>query len=322
VDVEIGGSSFQFGDSGTLVYQPSNPEGPSVLVWVDRDGDQELLAAPPAGWTYVDISPDGKRVAVERITGKERDIYIWDLERAILSRLTDDPFEDSIPRWSADGNRIFFSSNRTGVFNVYSRAADGSGSDELVAESDVTQYMQGLTPDGSQVVVAHQGEDLVAIDLGPPHQAHTLLATKFAERTPSFSPDGRWVAYESDADGQPEVYVRPFPDLETRLSKISSGGGEHPLWSAKGDEIFFRDPSGSMMAAQVALTPTFAPGKVTELFSNPPRGEYFGGGSRGYAVSPLNDRFLMTLRPTRRQSDRLIVVMNWFEELKAKVPVP
>ena len=116
--------------------------------------------------------------------------------------------------------------------------------------------------------------DILAVDLGPPHQVRTLLATKSNERAPSVSPDGRWVAYQSDDEGQPEVYVGPFPDLESRRWKISSGGGEHPRWSAKGDEIFFLGPSGSMMAAQVVLTPTFDHGKVTELFSNPPRAQF------------------------------------------------
>jgi Tol biopolymer transport system component len=295
-------------------------------VWVDRDGRQEPLSAPD-GWIYPRISPDGKRVLSDRWPEEEgRDLYIWDLERETLSRLTDDPAEDLLPEWSADGSRIFFSSNRTGgPFNIYSRAADGTGSDERVLESDLGQMPSGLTPDGAQLLAVQTGPkgwDIVAIDLEQPGRARTLLATGASEKCPSASPDGRWVAYESDHEGRYEVFVGPFPDLGSRRWKISDGGGASPVWSSKGNEIFFRGPGGSMMAAQVALEPTFAPGEVMELFPNPSPGTFtLGDGGHKFDVSPVDGRFLMPKAEEPSQGERLVVVLNWFQELEAKVPV-
>jgi serine/threonine-protein kinase len=266
-------------------------------------------------------------VAADRWTENGRDIYIWNLERESLSRLTDDPGQDGIPIWSADGNRIFFSSNRGGVaFNLYSRAADGTGTDELMLASQHSQFSMNLSPDGAQLFVIQEGSDgwdIVAVDVEEPRQARALLATKAGERFASVSPDGRWVAYDSDDEGRIEVFVGPFPAMGQRRWKISSGGGALPRWSDQGDEIFFYGPSGSMMAAQVELTPTFVPGKVIELFSHPSEAEFSLGlnGDLHYDVSPLGGRFLMATQSERTRDERIVVVMNWFEELKAKVPV-
>jgi Tol biopolymer transport system component len=201
--------------------------------------------------------------------------------------------------------------------NIYSRAADGTGADELVLETDAVQYVQGVTPDGTQLLVQQDGPngfDIVAVDLAPPHGTHTLLATKSAEHSPSLSPDGRWVVYNSDMEGQWEVYVAPFPDMESRPRwKISSGGGDQPLWSRKGDEIFFRGPTGSMLAAQVTFTPTFVPGKVIELFPNPSRAEYRLGNSRKNDVSPFNGRFLLWKATDDASGHRVVVVLNALE---------
>ena len=329
LDGEVLGSNFELSDKGTLVYHPAVPaEGAEVLVWVDRDGRQEQITAPAGSWIYPRISPDGKRVASDRWLKEGRDIYIWDLERQSLSRLTDDPSQDVFPHWSADGSRLFFSSNRSGAaFDLYSRAADGTGSDELVFESDLEKMLGGgLTPDGAQLVVMQSGSggrfDIAAVDVEEPRLVRVLLATKASESSPSVSPDGRWVAYTSDDEGLVEVFVAPFPEMDQRRWQISSGGGDTPLWSAKGDEIFFRGPSGSMMAAQVTLTPTFAHGTGTELFSNPSNGDYqLGCCGRSYDVSPIGRRFLMAKAPDRSRDRRLVVVTNWFEELQAKVPV-
>jgi Tol biopolymer transport system component len=292
------------------------------MVWVDRDGREEPIPAPPIGsWTYTRLSPDGKRVAVDvfgSTSERQRDIYIWDLERENLSRLTDDPSADAVPWWSADGRTVFFSSNRGGVFNLYSRASDGTGKDELFLKSDVKTICEGLTPDGKRLLA--NAEDILEIDLEEPHQARALLATPSWEGAPTFSPDGEWVAYESDIEGQIEVYVGPYPDLGSRKWKISSGGGRHPLWSPRGDEIYFRDLAGNMMAARATLEPTFAAGTVTQLFRNACEQPYFEGGGRGYDVSRFDGRFLM-VKEGKVPPARLVVVLNWFQELRAKVPV-
>jgi Tol biopolymer transport system component len=254
-------------------------------------------------------------MACDRFVDGGRDVYVWDFERESLSRLTDDPREDLFPHWSKDGSRLFFSSNRTGAaFNIFSRAADGSGQDELLTESDTTLMLFGVTPDGGSLVVGRAHEDrfdLVTFAVASPSDARTLLATDADEKASSVSPDGRFIAYESNDEGQFEVFVAPFLDASSRRWKISSGGGSAPLWSPRGDEIFFLGPTGAMMAAKVELEPTFVLGEVAELFPNPSRAEFQPGvNGRRFDVSPLDGRFLMPKEPDRSRGSSLIVVLN------------
>jgi Tol biopolymer transport system component len=183
------------------------------------------------------------------------------------------------------------------------------------------KFPSDLTRDGAQLLFVQDdlggAVDIFALDLDGSRQTHALLATDAYEQSPSMSPDGRWVAYESNDEGQREVYVGPFPDLASRRKKISAGGGTDPLWSLEGDEIFFRDAKGNMMAAQVTLEPTFDLGKVVQLFPNPGTNS---GGTRSWDVSPLTGRFLMRKQLVAPPLGRLVVVLNWFQELEAKVP--
>jgi Tol biopolymer transport system component len=236
----IEGANFDVSDTGTLVYQPQSARrSPNRLVWVDRGGREEPLSAPPHAWVYPRLSPDGKRVVADLAPStRDRDIYILDIERETLSRLTNDPDEDLAPYWSADGRSVFFSSGRGGsVWNLYVRAADGTGRDELFFQSDtgVGVSVSGRTPDGRQLILNADG--VVAIDVEEPRQSHLLLREGSIA---TVSPEGRWVAYQSGFEGQEEVYVGPYPDLGSRRETISSGGGRHPLWSPRGDELLRR----------------------------------------------------------------------------------
>ena len=210
-----GAAHFGVSDTGALVYVTADP-GDRTLVWVDRDGREETLAAEPRAYQYPRISPDGGRLAVD-VRDQEQDIWIWDFARETLTRLTFAPGLDSYPVWTPDGRQVAFASNRDGPeHNLYWKAADGTGSIERLTESENGHRPYAFTPDGRRLVFLELDEedrrDLGVLSLeGSPEP---LLATEFNERNGEISPDGRWLAYQSDASGQHEIYVRPFPNVE------------------------------------------------------------------------------------------------------------
>ena len=202
--------------------------------------------------------------------------------------------------------------------NLYWKAADGTGAVERLYESEQEQRPHAFTPDGTQLVfleIDEQGLNLGVLSLdGSPEP---LLATEFAERNGEISPDGRWLAYESDASGQYEIYVRPFPNVEDGQWLISSGGGTRPLWSPDGRELFYLAPGARLMAVGVQTEPSFAPGNAEEVFE----GRYrVGPPGRPYDISPDGERFLMIKEGAGGDSTEFITVINWFEELKRLVP--
>jgi len=319
-------ADFDVSADGTLVYVPADAPL-RTLVWVDRNGTVEPLGVPPQGYVYPRISRDGSKVLVDFFLDGRRDIYTWDIGRKNLSRLTTNPTEDLFAHWSLDGQRVFFSSDRDGTISIFSRAADGTGQAILFFETESNQMLAGLTPDGERLLAAQvrQGAsdlDIVSLTLEAPVQVETLLSTPYRENNPALSPDGLWLAYQSDASGQVEVYVGPFPDLGSgERRKISNDGGQHPLWAPSGDELFFRATTGELMTVAVELTPDFRLGEVTEVFpQGGPSPMAFGG--RGYDVSPIDGRFLMT-QPLEPAEDKgIMVVINWFQELTERVPAP
>ena len=213
-DLSTGAAHFSVSDTGALVYVAGSSLVDRTLVWVDRDGREEALAAEPRAYRYPRISPDGGRLALD-VRDQENDIWIWDFARETLTRLTFAPAEDFYPVWTPDGRKVAFASNRDGGFNLYWKAADGTGTVERLTESENLQFPSAFTPDGKQLVFSEFGrQDSNLGRLSLEGSSEPLLATEFNERNGEISPDGRWLAYESDASGQYEVYVRPFPNVE------------------------------------------------------------------------------------------------------------
>lgn len=255
---------------------------------------------------------------------------MWDLARERLTRLTFDAARDWYPAWAPDGRHVLFMSARAGVPNLYRRLADGSGSDERLTTSPHVQFgSPSTTPDGTRVVftevVPATGEDLrwlpmasLSVPGAGGARSVPLLEADFAERNGQISPDGQWLAYESNESGQEEVYVRPFPKVSGGRWQISSGGGTVPLWARTGRELFYR-AGNSMMAASVQTAPAFSSGNPAKLFDG-----YRAGLGRNYDVSRDGRRFLMiddhgTGAQATPQAG-MVVVLNWFEELRAKLP--
>ena len=325
----FGAGDFAVAADGTLVYVDV-PGGLAAkartLVWVDRTGKEEPVAAPPRAYEHPRLSPDGTRVALA-ISDQENDLWIWDLGRATLRRLTLDPGTDSFPAWTPNGRQIVFSSNRGGQNNLWWQAADGTGAAERLTTSSNPQLVTGITPAGTAVVFNEQtptmGRDLLQLALDGTRRVTPLLQTKFDERNGIVSPDGRWLLYESNSSGLFEIYVRPFPNVGGGQWEVSTAGGTRPLWSRSGKELFYVGADGALLRVPVeASGATWNAGTPTKLLE----GRYFtagGGGGRTYDVSPDGQRFLMIKAPVTDASaapPALIVVQHWDEELKRLAP--
>jgi len=322
-DVEVGYSEdngaaeFAVSQSGTLVYHTAGFRyATSKLTWVDRDGKEEPVPLKADLYAYPRLSPDGTRVAMDGISGGNRDIWIADLQRLSLTRLTDRFGEDMLAEWSKDGKRVFFASQREGNFDIYSQAADGSGQPTVELAAPGFQSPNGIAPDGRQLLFYDQFKDIGVMNLDT-RQTTPLLHGDADERLARLSPDGKWLSYESNESGrQFEIYVRPFRDVDARREQISVNGGRFPRWSRAGNELFYVDLEGVMTAVPFTGTPAVRIGQPRKLFTRekPPEGR----SGWPYDISPLDGRFIFldrVLLPTS-DSTQVSVVLNFFEDIR------
>jgi serine/threonine-protein kinase len=342
---ETGGNAqFAVAANGTLVYVagtagPAGARPQKGLSWVDRDGNVQPLPIRPDDYTMARISPDGTKIAVVvgstlPATDPLPDIYVFELETENLTQLTFEADADDGPVWSRDGSRIFYRSYRDGTGGVYTMPSEG-GAPELVATSETGQnpLPWAISPDGETLLlidaVSIADVNLATLDIANSDKTTPLLDLAEALAEPSLSPDGRWLLYYAFTPSTtPEINIRPFPDVGQQRRPVGLGG--HAVFSADGAEIFLFDGNGlSVVSVQYA---PFRVGTPQMLF----RGRYWYGVAgldgtlgRAWDVDPKNDRFLMiTLpdaggdEPGEQARPRINVVLNWFEELKERVPVP
>src|SRR6202521_5001845 len=308
------GAVFSASDNGVLAYRGGGGAVPLNLVWVNRNGTEQPLAAPPHNYTFPRISPDGKRVAAGIEEG-EGQIWLYDISRDALSRLTfEGPFNVD-PVWTPDGKRIAFKGKGNRLFW---QSADGGGSAEelTTGKLDLNNIPSAWSPDGQELAFLEGGaiRNIWILPLKD-RTPHVFIASPAYESAPSFSPDGRWIVYTSTESGRSEVYVRPYPGPGGKW-QISTEGGTEPVWNPKGRELFYRDGQ-KMMAAEYTAQPTFSAGKPRMLFQGPytptPRS------AADYDVSSDGQRFLM-LKATEQSPGQINVVLNWTAELKQKAP--
>ncbi len=323
-----GAADFDLSSDGVLVYVRGGLQEPArTLLWVDREGREEQIPSPVRAYQYLRISPDGARVAID-VRDQERDIWLWDFVRPMLTRLTFDPTPDRFPVWAPDGRRVLFTSERAGARNMFSQASDGTGVPEQLTRNTTTadKAPTSVTPDGAWVIFRDgepQGFDVSRLALGPGHRIEPLLHTPFSEQNGEVSPDGRWLAYQSNDSGRAEIWVRPFVDVNGGRWQVSAAGGFQPLWSRDSQEMFYRDLTGAVMRVAVGHGPAWAAGTPTKLFG---AGQYFFGYGeafgRTYDISRDGRRFLMIkdAPPDPSSAPTILVVQNWLEELKARVP--
>jgi serine/threonine-protein kinase len=323
-----GAANFDVSANGHLVHAGASAiMPPRTLVWVDRAGRETAIAAPTRNYFYARVSPDGSRISLD-VRDEQRDLWIWDVRRETLSRLTDRAVPDEYALWTPDQRLIFHSRTAAG-FALFRHRPDGVGAPEQVTEGPTAEkivpFPNAVTPDGKQVIfrAASGGEksDLFVADIEGARSVRPLLSTEHDERNAALSPDGRFMAFESDiTDGRLEVFVRPFPNVDAAQFKVSIDGGEEPLWSPDGKAIFYL-ANGKLMAVPAAIrSERLELGKPAALFDVSPY--FFGGLGRNYDIAPDGQRFVMikNLDDRRNGLSPIAIVLNWTEELRTRLP--
>ena len=306
---------FAVGTGGTLVYLPRGAaQDVRTPVWVTRDGRDEALPIAPQPYTRATLSPDGGRVALALSFPQQRDVWIFERARRALMRLTLDPGIDTAPVWTRDGRRVAFRSDRDGG-GIFITNADGTGPVRRLTRSDSparpahTPY--AFTPGDTALIFAelrsYSDQGIAVVTLDEPPRVSVVLDGPFAEARPALSPDGRWLAYQSDESGRFEVYVRPYPAVDRARVQVSTRGGSSARWSVDGRELFFFDGT-NLVAVPVSGTTSLTLGRPTTLFDASSFGDRLGP---LYDVAP-DGRFLFlrpggtTGEPPRRSDLRMV----------------
>ena len=333
------GLSAWAGD-GTLVYAVDAfypAESRRTLAWVDREGGEEPLPAPPRAYRTPRVSPDGGQIAlaVTAANGNDADVVIYDVAREASNRLTFEGWNVN-PLWSPDGRRVVYTTAGADGFGLFRKAADGTGQTERLTSTGRMQTGAAWVEASDTLVVSHAA-GMTDVDI---HRlpldggaSEPLIATAFAEAAPAVSPDGRWIAYQSNESGPPAVFVRPFPDVGGGKWQVSQGPGLAPAWSRDGRELFYVavGPDGrAMMAVEYDGDPSFTWSRPERLFELSGRTDFgMAAVSRQWDVAPTGDRFLVIKEDEDAPGDdprqgptELVYVANWFTELAARVPIP
>jgi serine/threonine-protein kinase len=316
-----GAAQYSISATGSLAYIPGGVQANRRrLVWVTRTGAEQPLAAPARAYMFPRVSPDGRRIAAS-ITENETQLWLYDLSRETLTRFTFDGTANLNAVWTPDGKRITFQSNREGTPTVYWQKADGSGGIERLTSAQNSNFPISWSSDGQLLAIVEVDpttqRDIWVLRVGD-RKKEPFLRTKSDESVPRFSPDGRWLAYISNETGRYEIYVQPYPGPGGKW-QISTDGGTEPAWNPNGREIFYRS-GDKMMAVDITTQLSLTAGKPHVLFA----GSYepTPATSPNYDVSPDGQRFLM-LKPadaSETAPTQINVVLNWFEELKHRVP--
>jgi serine/threonine-protein kinase len=314
-----GAAEFVVSRAGSLVYAPGGSDPTArTLAWVDRRGNVEPLAAPARAYADPRVSPDGRRIAIT-VRGQRDDVWTYDIASNTLTQLTFDG--GGAPTWSADGERVAFSASHGGPSNLFQTRVDGGAAQRLTSDAR-RQVPASASPDGSLLAFIQwddaSGRDVEFWSEGD-RMARPYLTSPANESSPSFSPDGRLVAYCSDVSGAEEVYVAPASDA-SRSVRVSVGGGSEPVWQREGSELFFR--SGShVLAAAIGTAGRLSAGTPRVLFEG--AFESGGGARPGYDVSVDGSRLLM-IRPAdaERTGRQLRVFINWHGAAVHDTPTP
>jgi serine/threonine protein kinase len=305
-------SEFSVSSNGALVYISGNPV-PSQLTWFDRSGKQFGTVGPPAAYRVLRLSPDEKRVAVERTDppGVSSDIWLIESERGVSSRLTSNPGNDLYPVWSPDGIWIAFSSIREGQFKLYQKLSRGAGGEEELLKFTEPGGLWDWSADGRFILYRVLGgktkNDVWVLPMFGDRKPYPLLQTEFQESGARFSPGGRWVAYVSDETGTPELYIQEFQGSGGKL-QVSNGGGNFPRWRRDGKELFYNS-GGKLMVVDIRESGSrLEPGVPKLLFERSGVGIFDASGD--------GQRFLIPVLLEESSPEPITVVLNWTADLK------
>jgi serine/threonine protein kinase len=305
-----------------VVYSPESSAVLSRLLWLDRSGRQVGSLGSEADLANPRISPDGKRVVLD-ITDHQSgncDVWIYQSSGGIATRLTSDPALDAGPIWSPDGERIAFTSLRRIHPDIYERSASGSGIDEVLLASERTKYLNDWSPDG-RFILYRAFDEKTNLELwtlpvgGEKKEPISFLKAAFGVSHGQFSPDGRWVVYQSNESGKWEIYVAPFPGPGGNW-KISTTGGSEPRWRRDGKELYYLARDGKLMAAEVKPGATFEAGTAAALFQMRRREHISAADLFSYDVAADGQRFLVNTDIETPSPTQLAVFANWSAAVK------
>jgi Tol biopolymer transport system component len=320
-----GAADAVLSDDGTLAYIAGAAAAQRRLVWIDRDGARTVLPAPLRSYAVPRISPDGTRIALD-VREQLVNIWIWDIARQTLTRLTDTPLFDGVPLWSHDGRRIIFASGRNGPQRIFTQPADGSAAAQELFPAARLAQPSSLTPDGLHLLYVYRSDtggqpnsDILMVPLQGTIASSPVLTSTADELNAEVSPNGHFLAYESNESGTEEVWVRPFPNVQSGRWQISAKGGTKPAWAAGGRELYYVSPDDHLFRVDVTLEPVFRasapkPAIDTAIFARV--------GPRTYDVSP-DGRRLLVIEPLGNERSPLAtitVVFGQGDELKRLLP--
>jgi len=313
-------SASQAGD--VLAYWTGAAGNMSQLMWFDRSGNRLGTLGDPVRQFNVRLSPDGTKLAAEVYDRQvssmysQSDIWLYDVSRGVRSRLTSGPGSARVPCWSPDGKHIIFSSDRKGHYDLYEKAVDGGGKEELVFASEIAKYCESWSPDNKFLIFMtisndNTNFDIWTLPLFGDRKPLPFLQTEFDEFGGRLSPDGKRVLYESDDSGKHEVYVRPLRGSGGKLL-VSAAGGTIPGWSHDGKEIFYLSANNELMAAKVTQNGSEVAIDVARpLFQT--QAESF---LPSFDVSPDGRRFIIVSAMPQKSPSPITVVVNWDAALR------
>ncbi len=308
-------------DAGIVAYRTGSVLERRQFVWFDRSGREIGRVGDPesAGWgADPSLSPNGRYVAVARTVESNRDIWLLETTRGVLSRFTSESAANNSPRWSPNGRQVVFNSNRSGVFDLYVKSIANPESDELLLATPQNKSVTDWSRDGRFILFRSVdpalSHDLWALPLDGEKRPFPVVRTGFVEPYGQFSPDGQWVAYQSNESGRAEVYVQPFPGPGARI-KISTNGGAQMRWRHDGKELFYLALDGRLMAVPIraAHDGGLEPGDPAPLFAARV-GEVVplqSGYAQSYDISPDGQRFLMNTITEAAGAPPIEVILNW-----------
>jgi serine/threonine-protein kinase len=328
MNTATGAPQFAVSNRGDFVYIPgSTIVERDSLVLIDRNGTRQVIDPPgdkneSQFMSSPSVSPDGSRIAVHMPKSND-DIYIYDFFRGSLSRATFEDGDELTPVWTPDGTKIAYTSEPGPVSRMFIKNVDGSSPPEPIFSGKYPRYPFSFSRDGKRLAFEEihpkTGWDIWTGIINGKEDPRPFLHTEHSESSPAFSPDGQWMAYQSDKSGQMQVYVTSFPDGRDE-KQISPDGGTEPRWEPHGKELFYLNDN-RLMAVAITFKPIFQAGKPTILFTTD---ENFWRRDvlslTSYSVMPDGQKFVFVKQTRVHPANQCILIQNWFEELKRKVP--
>ena len=317
--IQVGGSTgrtgaFSVSETGVLVYQVGVSGSASRLAWYDRTGKEIGAVGEAADYGDLELSGDDKRAAVSLVdpVKRTRDIWLFDLARGLRTRFTFDPVDELAAIWSPDGERLLFSSWMKGLLDLHHKPSSGGGNNDVLLANTQTKFPSSWSPDGRFILytafnLAGSGSDIWMLPLSGDKKPVPFLNTSFNEGFGQFSPDGQWIAYQSNESGRPEIYVAPFSGKGGKW-QVSTTGGLFPRWRGDGRELFYIAPEGRLLAASVsAQSSGFEVGAVATLFAMRMKANQ----RYPYDVTADGRRFLVNTLRDEASPEPLTLVLNW-----------